>query len=145
MNEPLQEDWVLCRVFHKSKGENSGEKLSPGYLYDGTAADTNSPTLATSPQVDTGAGAARGYHHSPPQRSENDNNSSSPLDRNYLQLCHHQVINHEILPHSKTEDEQYEFLFDMMTFGESNLKDGHGISSNLEEMQFDGDNSMIFF
>lgn len=154
---PPKEDWVLCRVFHKAKGENvnGGEKLSPTYLYDSSttaAGGATSPTLATSPPADNtfaaapAASACRGYHHhGPPQRSshENANINSSPLDRNYLQLCHHQVINHEIVPHSKTEDEQYEFFFDM-SFGESNLRD-HGISPNLDEMQFDDDNSMIFF
>ncbi|KAA8550742.1 hypothetical protein F0562_002426 [Nyssa sinensis] len=46
-NMPPKEDWVLCRVFHKSKGENS-DNLSPQDGFETTTGAT-SPNLAASP------------------------------------------------------------------------------------------------
>uniref|UniRef100_A0A5B7AE53 NAC domain-containing protein n=2 Tax=Davidia involucrata TaxID=16924 RepID=A0A5B7AE53_DAVIN len=153
---PPKEDWVLCRVFHKSKGEN-GDKLSPQNVFENSTAGATSPNLATSDQT-----LACGYHplisQSPPGHDHQfiHNNPSSTLlnlatslnpnflhlyqlDTNNINNAPHHHLNDQIM-YSKCEedDDQYGFLFDM-SFEESSLGDGV-LPSNLEEMRFDDDN-----
>lgn len=129
---------MLCRVFHKAKTENNSDQYIDDFLPGGAT----SPTLATSPPPDNSSFTARDYHHNisafsathnPPQKTEISKSqllSPPPID--------------QITPISKCEEEPYGFLFDL-SFGETNLKDHNGVSVDLEEMQFDDDNGMIFF
>ncbi|KAL6505222.1 hypothetical protein OROGR_025039 [Orobanche gracilis] len=41
---PPKEDWVLCRVFHKSRDENSNRLITPHNLYEYSTCDATSPT-----------------------------------------------------------------------------------------------------
>ncbi|KAL3517708.1 hypothetical protein ACH5RR_020297 [Cinchona calisaya] len=153
---PPKEDWVLCRVFHKAKSENSENDV-----YDTTAcgggggSGDDSPTFATSPPMDHST--SRGYNqissfsHSPPcQISQNSccnlPDMSTLLERNYLQLSQEISLSehhHDQIVHSKSELDEYGYFFNT-NFGEANLRDGVP-SSNLEEMQFDDDsNSLVF-
>ncbi|KAK3028145.1 hypothetical protein RJ639_039006 [Escallonia herrerae] len=133
-----QEDWVLCRVFHKSKGEGNNE-LSPENVFESTAGAT-SPALASPPALtDQITNLTCGCHHftsfsqSPPPTQNNDPSSNlmdlSAGNPNFLQLSHdaNGAVN------------DYGFLFDM-SFEESSMGDG-----NLKEMRFDDDENGLVF
>ncbi|GMJ00736.1 hypothetical protein HRI_003742800 [Hibiscus trionum] len=102
---PPKEDWVLCRVIHKSRvGENS-TKMSPHMTQTSMACG--------------------GYQQI----------SCS------LSTAHHSFSNNGVC--SKVVDDDYDFFWDM------NMDDhhvhGHGVAdSNLEDMRFEFDNSLIF-
>ncbi|KAL3531222.1 hypothetical protein ACH5RR_010544 [Cinchona calisaya] len=148
---PPKEDWVLCRVFHKAKTENSENDV-----YDTTAGGGGSyggdisPTFAASPpnidhsRMTGGHNQISSMSHSSLNQSQNSStllpNMSALMDRNYLHLS--QQLNqtpstNQTVVHSKCEDD-YGFLVNIMNFGEANLRDG------LEEMQFDDDSSLVF-
>ncbi|KAI3460964.1 hypothetical protein Pfo_017627 [Paulownia fortunei] len=151
---PPKEDWVLCRVFHKSRGENSN-KFCGQNLYDSTAGAI-SPTLAASPTSEHALPSSyqniTSFSHSPShhQQYQGQNPSTSlglsALDPGYFHLsrdhmngphpsasCH----NHSKLVETKCEDD-YGFLFDM------SLDYSNGVPSNLDDMSFDNDNSSVF-
>ncbi|CAK9140610.1 unnamed protein product [Ilex paraguariensis] len=135
---PPKEDWVLCRVFHKGKQENNDEH-SQQNVFDKTAG-VISPNLATSSPC--------GYHqttsfcHSSPQNQiQSTLLNLSPWNPNFLQLSRDtNEVPINGMMNSKCEDE-YGFLFDL-SFEESSV--GDGATSNLEEMRFDDDNSLVF-
>ncbi|CAI9770578.1 unnamed protein product [Fraxinus pennsylvanica] len=119
---PPKEDWVLCRVFHKGKGENSNH-LSPENFYDSTTSN-----MAASPP--TNEYALLNYGQDMITSFDQGQNPSSLLDlsvpdvdrSNYLQLS--QEMNIETpsslkMMHTKFEDD-YGFLFDT-GFEESTL------------------------
>ncbi|KAA8543378.1 hypothetical protein F0562_021127 [Nyssa sinensis] len=123
---PPKEDWVLCRVFHKSKGENS-DKLSPQNVFETTAGAT-SPSLAPSPPSEQTFPC--GYHPITSFSQSTSHQIHNPstllnlatLSPNFLHLYQEKnsiVSVNEI--NSKCEDE-YGFLFDM-SFEESSLGD----------------------
>ncbi|KAK2989477.1 hypothetical protein RJ640_019576 [Escallonia rubra] len=135
---PPKEDLVLCRVFHKSKGEGNNE-LSPENVFESTVGAT-SPTLASSPALtDQITNLACGCHHftsfsqSPPPTQNNDISSNlldlSAGNPNFLQLSHE----------ANGAGNDYGFLFDMSIEG-SSMGDG-----NLEEMIFDDDENGLVF
>ncbi|OIT02033.1 PREDICTED: NAC domain-containing protein 21/22-like [Nicotiana attenuata] len=143
---PPKEDWVLCRVFHKAKGENDNNctnNLSPQNTYE---------TAVTSPEL---------YNHSlnydinnqnPPHQSQNSNiihhHLFDLLVKNHLQLSHqemNEVSKDETTIHLSKygqEDDQYGLMFDM-DFEVPYLQ-GEGLHSSLEDMKFDDENSMVF-
>lgn len=128
----MQEDWVLCRVFHKAKTENSNiEVLSPqNYVFDAKATVGN-----TSPAAQI---LPLGYHlqitsnfsqNHPNQNPNNNQELLSPLNPNFLQLsqAHADSL-------ARVNEDEYGFLFDM-SFDESNL--GDGMASNMEGVRFE--------
>ncbi|XP_059660343.1 NAC domain-containing protein 21/22-like [Cornus florida] len=137
---PPKEDWVLCRVFHKGKGENSNI-LSPQNMSETTAGVT-SPNLAASPPTDQTLHYGC-YHQIPPfspsPHYQNHNPSTLPnlvsLNPNFLHPS--ELTNNAPVDglNPKCNDDQYRFLFDM-SFEESSMGDG--------VMKFDDDNGLVF-
>ncbi|GAV70626.1 NAM domain-containing protein, partial [Cephalotus follicularis] len=135
---PPKEDWVLCRVFHKSKAENS-EKFSPQYMFE-TMATNSSMNLTASPP--TSQAMTFGYQPIPSLSSAPayyNHNQNSLL--NLLQFPQEKNTNSVTEIGAKGEDDQYGFLWDM-NLEESSM--GDEVVSNLEDIRFEIDNSMIF-
>ncbi len=124
-----QEDWVLCRVFHKGKAmapnsENSN-KLSPQLTFETTSYAPNNQTMPC---------GFTSFASTPCH--QNHNHSNSLL--NLLQFAQGTDTNNEI---SSKGDDEYGFLWDM-NLEEDSLE--NGAPSNLEEIRFEIDNSMVF-
>ncbi|KAA3458709.1 protein CUP-SHAPED COTYLEDON 3-like [Gossypium australe] len=136
---PPKEDWVLCRVFNKSKGGENSNALSPHMMYE-TSTQTSmacggyqqiSCSLSTTPTHHNYGQSLLNLLQSSQLKYNNNNNSLS---------------NNEVS--SKVVEDDYEFLWDM-NMEENSLEDhhvhGHGMAdSSLEDMRFEIDNSMIF-
>ncbi|KAK6164445.1 hypothetical protein DH2020_001309 [Rehmannia glutinosa] len=152
---PPKEDWVLCRVFNKSRsGENNNKSISPNNLYDTPNLVSNSsPTniisdhqhampcahqtitsFYHSPNPSTSLGlwpVEPGYINIQPSRDEIMNEPRHILSSNYS-YDQEKVVDQA----TKCEDD-YGFLFD---FDGSN-----GVPSSLEDhMGFDDDNGSVF-
>ncbi|OIT28621.1 PREDICTED: NAC domain-containing protein 21/22-like [Nicotiana attenuata] len=144
---PPKEDWVLCRVFHKAKAENSSNNniVSPQNTYEvGVVSSPNNnmdqfhalPYDGYRPNMAAAAVSQRPFH----QRQklfdlmEAENNQSS-----YPQLS--QEMNKAPSNDQIAEDE-YGFLLDM-NFEDPCLQDG-GVNSSIEDMRFDNNNSLVF-
>ncbi|KAG6785787.1 protein CUP-SHAPEDTYLEDON 2-like [Populus alba x Populus x berolinensis] len=136
---PPKEDWVLCRVFHKSKAEDSTK-----FMFESTTDSGSTVNLTASPLTADHQTLARGYQQmislssTPPHQDQTsllnllqlsqDRNSKYPMDADIS---------------SKAVDE-YGFLWDDMNLEENSLGDGV-VASNLEDMRFEIDhNSMVF-
>ncbi|KAI3421547.1 uncharacterized protein J3R85_012160, partial [Psidium guajava] len=161
------EDWVLCRVFHRSKAEESGDKPSPPYMFKppstttiSTAPSVKSPSNDPTKTVPYHQQQHHSYHptltsslssSSTHHQGHHDNHNSSSL----LHLLHYSNNNQErCMPlvsnmmsgiNSKVvdEDDEYGFLWD------TNLEHssiGDGVSSNLgrENVRFEMDDSVVF-
>ncbi|KAL9436091.1 hypothetical protein AB3S75_022205 [Citrus x aurantiifolia] len=163
---PPKEDWVLCRVFHKSKGENS-ENLSPQFIYESAAnnnASSFTPSAASPPTADCRMiNMPFGYHQqqhissSAPGSYRNHNNQSSNSMLNLLQFPtsqdqknNNKNQSNDIIS-SKSNDDDYGFIWEMeMDLQENccsleNDDNNGGVASNLEDdMRFELDNSMVF-
>lgn len=133
---PPKEDWVLCRVFNKSKEEDHINKLfhSPQYVFENTNAVANSPYMSTSPP--TGQTFLSNHYQTmitsfsqtPPHQNKNPSTLQNPS-----------ALNPNLVLKS---DDEYGFLFDM-NFEENNFGD-HGVDPNLGEMELDEDNGLVF-
>ncbi|TYI75066.1 hypothetical protein E1A91_D07G249100v1 [Gossypium mustelinum] len=150
---PPKEDWVLCRVFHKSKGGENSTRLSSPMMLEPSI---HAPSLADHTTM------ACGYHHqinSLATKPAHQSHGQSLL--NLLQYNSHQenddddknnnnlhCSNNEV---SSKVDDDYEFLWDM-NMEENSLGDDddhhhhliHGVASNSDDIRFEIDNSMIF-
>nr|GMD60991.1 NAC domain-containing protein 21/22-like [Ipomoea batatas] len=149
---PPKEDWVLCRVFHKSKGETSENNNLNTCMYDNSIvlpAATSPPSLAASPpNMDA---ASFPYRPIAAAAACQNQTATTAAAANFFNVSlsvpehHHNGFlrsSHE-MPHSnKCETDQYGFLFDM-NFEEPNFHDG-GVHSSLDDMRFDDENSMVF-
>ncbi|XP_009800923.1 NAC domain-containing protein 21/22 isoform X2 [Nicotiana tabacum] len=146
-NVPPKEDWVLCRVFHKAKAENSSNNniLSPQNTYEvGVVSSPNNnmdqyhalPYGGYRPNMAAAAVSQRPFH----QRQklfdlmEEDNNQSS-----YPQLS--QEMN-KAPSNDQIDEDEYGFLLDM-NFEDQSLQDG-GVHSSIDDMRFDNNNSLVF-
>ncbi|PIN15700.1 hypothetical protein CDL12_11656 [Handroanthus impetiginosus] len=126
---PPKEDWVLCRVFHKSRGENNNKFISPHNFYESTAVAT-SPNLAISPKnVNENANIIprcyqnmTSFYHSPSHNHQHQDQGQNPstslglsgLDPAYLHMNlepHLSSSNKVVNEGTKCEDD-YGFLFD---------------------------------
>ncbi|KAM7254210.1 hypothetical protein ACFE04_031892 [Oxalis oulophora] len=135
---PPKEDWVLCRVFYKSKAEDNSLKYndSPPYMYETT---TNTNTCPTTNN-------ATSFHY-------NDHNTTSLNQTsllNLLQIPHQEKLNTSIsgnevisLKGDGNVNDDYGFFWDNMNLDETSLVHD-GVTSNTEDMRFEIDNSMIF-
>ncbi|XVF32379.1 hypothetical protein REPUB_Repub17cG0077000 [Reevesia pubescens] len=148
---PPKEDWVLCRVFHKSKGGENSNKLSPPMMYETSSADAALNSL-----TDQTTMACAGYHHqisslSPTTPTHQISHGQSLL--NLLQYnSHHRQEKNNNNNHpcsnevSSKVDDDYEFFWDMNM--EENSLGNHHVhevaASNLEDVRFEIDNSMVF-
>lgn len=169
-NIPPKEDWVLCRVFYKAKGDNSNEHC-PQDMHHNTTYNATSPNLKTYPTLPTGCQQPPCVHHHPfttittttatTTTATAISNQSPPLPinhQNYFgispQQCNHTKLLQQpqdanlkesidqmiISPNDKCED-QYGLFYDM------SLED-YLSSNNLQDMEFDdddNDNGIVFF
>ncbi|KAK1356676.1 Protein CUP-SHAPED COTYLEDON 3 [Heracleum sosnowskyi] len=130
---PKQEDWVLCRVFHKAKTENTNQ-LSPQDVFevqDATAYDTSPLSNRNLPlgyfqQQQFNQMTAQG-----PLPLQNPNNllqfpSLNPNHRQLSQTDNSTTlarVNDIMMMNSKCDDQNnYRFLFDM-NFDDGNMED----------------------
>ncbi|XP_056163656.1 NAC domain-containing protein 21/22-like [Syzygium oleosum] len=160
---PPKEDWVLCRVFHRSKAEGS-DKLSPPYMFEApsTTAINIAPSLKSPPNDPT---TTMPYHHhqhhsyhatltsSLSSSSTHHHDHHHNHNSNSLHLLHYpnNVQERNMPPasnmmsdiDSKFVDDDYGFLWDA-NLEESSICDG--VSSNLgrEDVRFEMDNSVVF-
>ncbi|XP_048232331.1 NAC domain-containing protein 21/22-like [Ricinus communis] len=148
---PPKEDWVLCRVFYKGKGDhdqNSSNKFnSSQFMFDDTA---NVPlNLEASPLTDHRYQAQ--LHCGNPQQmipSLSTSSSTPPHDQtsllNLLQFSQDRNTNNPMntTDISSKGDDDYGFFWDEMNLEETSL--GNGGASNLENMRFEMGNSMVF-
>lgn len=121
---PPKEDWVLCRVFHKSKGSEQGTRLNQ---FETVPATASSPTFTASPV----------YH----QQSQNPSTllNLSVLSPTILQFSHQSNSTSGAGMNSRNGGE-YEFLWDM-SLEEQSL--GSGMPPYLEDMRFEDNNSIL--
>ncbi|TKY62347.1 NAC domain-containing protein 21/22 [Spatholobus suberectus] len=135
---PPKEDWVLCRVFHKSKDDNSS-KLGTQFVYETTPP---SLTLASSsPPNQTMPG---GYNRlaslsssMPTHHHFNPNQNTSLMD--LLQFSRETNTNNSIVAQINSKgDDGYGFLWDM-DLEENSLRDG--VASNMDAIRFEVDNN----
>lgn len=141
----MQEDWVLCRVFYKSKTESSTE-LRPQNVYDAeaTAGSDTSPEAA---QIIL-PGCNNNYHQhivdSESLAHPNNLHTFSPLNPNLLLVSHQfhtDQLNDMIMINSKCEIDDYGFFMDMNF---EDINPGNG-TSNMEEMKFEDNHSNLVF
>ncbi|KAK3193526.1 hypothetical protein Dsin_024836 [Dipteronia sinensis] len=146
---PPKEDWVLCRVFHKSKSEDNSTQLSPPFLFDTTAANNassyiNSSGAVSPPLADRSCTMPFGYHphqisSSTSPYQNHSNQTSSVLD---LHQFSQEKNTNQITEITSKCDDDYGFLWDM-NLEETNLE--NGVASNMEGIRFDQmDNSLVF-
>ncbi|XP_027352786.1 protein CUP-SHAPED COTYLEDON 3-like [Abrus precatorius] len=135
---PPKEDWVLCRVFHKSKEENSS-KLSTQLVYE-----TTPPSLTLASSSPTNQSIPVGYNRFPSFSSSmpthhhfNPTQNNSLM--NLLHFSRETNTNNSTVTHISTKgDDGYGFLWDM-DLEENSLDDG--VASNLDAIRFDLDNN----
>ncbi|XP_060197657.1 protein CUP-SHAPED COTYLEDON 3-like [Lycium barbarum] len=138
---PLKEDWVLCRVFHKSKDENNNctNKLSPQNTYDAFITSSN---LSQCPDLHMNSHSLHNYdinYQNPPDQISQNSNT-----------VHHHLFDLLVKDHRETtrlsqcsqEDDQYGLLLDM-DFEVPCFQD-EGVHSSLEDMRFDDENNTVF-
>ncbi|XP_022758440.1 protein CUP-SHAPED COTYLEDON 3-like [Durio zibethinus] len=137
---PPKEDWVLCRVFHKSKGENSTKLISSPMMFE---TSTHAPSLTDQTTMACGCQQISSLSTTATHQSH----GQSFL--NLLQYNPHQEKNNNNNHPCSNEasskvDDDYEFLW-AINMEENSLGDHHvhGVSSNLEDMRFEIDNSMV--
>ncbi|XP_071738157.1 protein CUP-SHAPED COTYLEDON 3-like [Rutidosis leptorrhynchoides] len=163
-NIPPKEDWVLCRVFYKAKGDNSNEHCPQDMYHNTIHDDVTSLNLDTSPTLTTGCQAC--VHHHNPATTANHHSSTTasnktpppPVHQNYFgispQQCNHQnsVLNLE-------DANLKESLTEIIVSSNNKCKDQFGLFydmgfedyvpiNTLQDMEFDDDetdNGIVFF
>ncbi|XP_021888563.1 NAC domain-containing protein 21/22-like isoform X2 [Carica papaya] len=163
---PPKEDWVLCRVFHKTKGgENSIKALSPESMYDTYTHNIILPSSVNHPVTSSPlthhqqndyfpcgyeqiTSSSFSRHHQIPQ----SNSLLSTLLHGYAAAQEKDsndvvvVPSTEVVGGCKGGDDEYGLLWDM-NLDENNFRDDEvHVGSSLEEMKsFDQiHNSMVF-
>ncbi|PSR89798.1 Protein CUP-SHAPED COTYLEDON 3 like [Actinidia chinensis var. chinensis] len=117
---PPKEDWVLCRVFHKGKGEGSNNNpLGPQNEFEPTT------TLAASSHADQPL-IGKNYQTIPCLSQSQPHQTQNP---NF-----HQETNNISF---KCDDHYADAPFFDTSFGESSLGDQYGVPQNLGDMRFD--------
>lgn len=127
-----QEDWVLCRVFHKGKGENNSNSnnniLNPRSMYE--IGVNTCPNMDQSHALPYAAGT---FSQRPVNHHQSQNQSS------YLQLMSQEMKEPLSSNDQMAEDDDYGFLLDM-NFEDPNLQN----DSSIGNMRFDDENSLVF-
>lgn len=146
----MQEDWVLCRVFYKSKTE-SNTQLSPQNVYHHTEATAGGDNFSDPAQIMLPA-CNNNYLHqvitsqsqAPHHQNPNNIQTFTQLNPNFLHQLSHQLhtdrVDEMIMVSSKCDEDQYGFLFDM-DFAERNVEDG--MTLNVEDMKFEDAYSLL--
>ncbi|XP_055831908.1 NAC domain-containing protein 21/22-like [Solanum dulcamara] len=126
---PPKEDWVLCRVFHKVKGENNNN-FTNKFIQQNMKCEAI-VTCSNSLHCDIS------YQNPPHQISQNSNTMHHQLFDLLVKDQHEKIC----LSQCGQEDDQYKLLD--MDFEESYVQD-EGIHSSLEDIRFDDENIAIF-
>lgn len=142
----LQEDWVLCRVFHKGKSDiNSANKLSPQLMFEATP-PSSPPTnyQITMPVIGCNNQLAP-FPSSMATTTTTQNYNNSFL--NLLQFSLETNTNCSSITQISTpkcDDDGYGFLWDM-DLEENSFQDGTTVTSNLDGIRFEvgNNNSMV--
>ncbi|XP_004289955.1 PREDICTED: protein CUP-SHAPED COTYLEDON 3-like [Fragaria vesca subsp. vesca] len=141
---PPKEDWVLCRVFHKGKGEmNSNMSLSPHDLM--LESNKSCTVTLTSPPSHHEQNMHCGYSNQitsfsttpvPHQSHSHSHNNQSSSLLNLLQLSQEKLTD-SVTEISAKNDDDYGFLWDM------NLEESSFENGTLDDMRFEMENSMV--
>lgn len=151
-NIPPKEDWVLCRVFYKAKGDNSNEHIPQDMYhnrtYDATSLNRDTcPTLRPQPRL---------HHHHLCNTTTTTFSNQSPTPpihhhQNYLGILPQQY-NHPNLFQLSQEDTLKESSDQLIISSNNKCEDQCGFfydmvledyvpSHNLQDMEFDGDDN----
>ncbi|KAJ0699062.1 putative transcription factor NAM family [Helianthus annuus] len=156
-NNPPKEDWVLCRVFYKAKGDNSNQHC-PQDMYHNTTQNATSPNLDPSPTLTTICQQPSCVHHHHPLITNNNTSTTFCNHQNYFgispQHCNHpnllqlppnstliESTDQMIISSSNKCEDQYGFFYNM------GFED-HVPSHNLQDMEYeddDNDNGIVFY
>lgn len=142
---PPKEDWVLCRVFHKSKEDSTcNSKL----VYETTTPPSSLTLASSSPPNQTMLGGynrlASNYSSSMPTHHHFNPNHQNTSFMGLLHLSR-DTINTNNNDHSTVTqicskgDDGYGFLWDMDLEENNSLEDG--VASNLDAIRFQVDNN----
>ncbi|KAG6403078.1 hypothetical protein SASPL_135295 [Salvia splendens] len=126
---PPKEDWVLCRVFYKSRSENNNNLMSPHNFEDNlTISSTNNESVNITHQHHIG-----NPNPNPSTSLGLDFDLSRDHHMNHHPYCSssHDCIHNKLGDQSTRCEDDYGFLFDF---------DG----SSLEDMRFVDDSSLVF-
>lgn len=168
----MQEDWVLCRVFHKNKSEENSNNICQ-HMHDHTTASTSSPPTCFTcqqPNSFSSNNLTNIHQQELPIISHNNTNNpniNSSLNPNpnnnlmhllkegsstYSLWSDHDLVNSNL----KNNDDDYGFLWDMDLGDQNSNKLGEGAlhvphnpncPPQLEfgDVRFEDDNGTIFF
>ncbi|KAF9686833.1 hypothetical protein SADUNF_Sadunf02G0030800 [Salix dunnii] len=132
------EDWVLCRVFHKSKAEESTK-----FMFESTINSGSTVNLTESPLNPDHQTLPCGYQQMTSLSSTPSHQDQTSL-LNLLQLSQDRNADPMGTDTSSRAADEYGFLWDCMGLEENSLGDGV-VASNLEDLRFEIDhNSMVF-
>ncbi|KAJ6730914.1 putative proteinC TRANSCRIPTION FACTOR-LIKE PROTEIN [Salix viminalis] len=135
---PPKEDWVLCRVFHKSKAEESTKFMFESTMNSGSTVDLTESPLNPDRQT-----LPCGYQQMTSLSSTLPHQDQTSL-LNLLQLSQDRNADPMDADASSKAADEYGFLWDCMGLEENSLGDGV-VASNLEDLRFEIDhNSMVF-
>lgn len=148
----MQEDWVLCRVFHKSRLDN-GVKLSPQFdMFETTpnhslALPSSSPTNHTLPPGFTSFSSIMPTHHNHQNTAATTTNSlmnllqfSRETNTNNDSTVTHQDIPKGDQDHGYDDDDGFLWNMDL----QENSFPNDDVASNLDVMRFEDHDSMVF-
>ncbi|KAK2417814.1 protein CUP-SHAPED COTYLEDON [Trifolium repens] len=151
---PPKEDWVLCRVFHKSKEDNNNNsklntqqqqqlmyETTPPSLTLSSSSPTNYQTIPIPyNRIDSFSSSMTTLHHLNP----NQNNTTSIMNNllHYSREINHPNNNNDsiITQISSKCDDGYGFLWNM-DLEENSLVEEDGVASNLDAIRFEVDNN----
>ncbi|KAG6400899.1 hypothetical protein SASPL_137744 [Salvia splendens] len=141
---PPKEDWVLCRVFYKSRSENNKNLMSQHNFEDNlTISSTNNERVNFTASLFN-------HHIGNPKPNLNPNPSTSPgLD--FDLSCDH-PMNHQ--PHCSSSHESHDYIHNKLGDRSTRCEDDYGflfdfdgsnvVPSSLEDMRFVDDSSLVF-
>ncbi|KAK1412623.1 hypothetical protein QVD17_34016 [Tagetes erecta] len=156
-NNPPKEDWVLCRVFYKAKGDNTNQHCPQDLSH-------NTPNLDPSPNLTTLRPPPPCVHHHHPLITTTSNQNRPPQHIHHLQNyfgispqhCNHPNLLHQpqdsalkidqstdemIISSNSKCDNQFGFLYDMGF-------DDNVTLQTLQDMEYDDDdneNGIVFY
>ncbi|XP_028765479.1 NAC domain-containing protein 21/22-like [Neltuma alba] len=141
---PPKEDWVLCRVFHKSRADNSSAKLSPRDMFE-TAPSFTFPCNSSPTTNQTEAPGFTAFTSMPPPDYQYQNQNGSLM--NLLQFSREtnmaSTVTQSIPKGDPIGYDDHGFLWDVDM--EENSNHHNGVASvHLDGMRFDvDDDSMV--
>ncbi|KAI7730454.1 hypothetical protein M8C21_000924 [Ambrosia artemisiifolia] len=162
-NIPPKEDWVLCRVFYKAKGDNSNQHC-PQDMYHNTAHNATSANLDPSPTLTTICQQPPCVHHHHHPLTTTTTTTTTTLSnqkphQNYVgispQHCTHSNLlqlppnstliestDQMIISSNNKCEDQYGFFYNIMGY------EDYVSSHNLQDMEYeeeDNDNGIVFY